>query len=214
MPTDSIIPAQRFDLNETLLDQLRSIYLDSFPPSERDDFQNVVARIVDGSRWLSTVEQAGELLSFAIVVPLADTHVHYLEYIATAEKARGKGVGSVLLKFVCAHLRSLGHITGLLLEVESERAGPEEERLLRRRRVEFYKRHGAVPVDAAPAYRAPNMAGEGAIPFRLMWIPVEIPATPLSGELLRQCIVSIYRQSYGRPGDDRLLQNVLAELTG
>ena len=213
-PTHSITPARRFDLDAPLLNQLRVIYLNSFPPSEREDFQTVIGSITDGSRRLFTVEEFGELLSFAVVVPLADTDVQYLEYIATAEQARSKGVGGVLLQFICTYLRSSGSVSGLLLEVQSEQAGPEQERPLRRRRIEFYKRHGASLVDAAPAYRAPNLDGEGTTPFRLMWIPIRSEAPSLSGAMLRQCIVSLYRQSYGRSAGDPLLQSVLDGLTG
>jgi GNAT superfamily N-acetyltransferase len=216
-PTSSMSPrvrSLRSQLAPELVGQLQVIYLSSFPPSEREEFEPLIDGVSAGTRWLSTVEQDGQLLSFATVLPLADTDVQYLEYFATAEPARGKGIGSVLLQFVCAYLRSQGDVSGLLMEVQSEETGPAEERLLRRRRVEFYQRHNGRLVDDAPAYCAPNLAGEGVIPFHLMWIPIDPDIQSPTGSRLKQCVISIYRQCYGRSIDDPLLQTVLDGLTG
>jgi GNAT superfamily N-acetyltransferase len=214
MPTDSSLRAtRRVQLDDRLLGQLQAIYFASFPPSQREEFQTIVSGIADGTCWLFTVVVGGELLSFATVVPLEDTDVHYLEYIATGESGRGLGIGGKLLQFICAHLRTLGTVSGLLFEVETEDAGSDAERPIRRRRIEFYQRHGAHVVQGAPAYRAPNFAGEGTIPYRLMWIPIRSEVQTLAGPSLGQAVVSIFRQCYERSADDPLLRSVLEDLT-
>jgi GNAT superfamily N-acetyltransferase len=215
-PNDSLSPllrSLRSQLDPELVKQLQAIYLSSFPPSEREEFQSLIDGVTAETRWLSTVEQDGQLLSFATVLPLADTDVQYLEYFATAEQARGKGIGRILQQFICAYLRSQGDVSGLLMEVQSENAGPPEERPLRLRRIEFYGRHDGRLVDGAPNYFAPNLAGEGVIPFHLMWIPIRGDVQLPAGARLRQCVTSIYRQCYGRPADDPLVQTVLDGLT-
>ena len=219
-PTNSSSPllhsldSLRSSLDPELVEQLQTIYLSSFPPSEREEFESVIEGVTAGTRWLSTVERDGQLLSFATGLPLADTDVQYLEYFATAERARGQGIGSVLLQFICAYLRSLGNVSGLLMEVQSENTGPVEERPLRRRRIEFYERHDGRLVGHAPAYCAPNLSGEGVVPFHLMWIPIHKEVQSPTGSRLRQCVISIHRQCYGRPADDPLLQTILDGLTG
>jgi GNAT superfamily N-acetyltransferase len=203
---------RRLLLDATLAEQIRPIYLTSFPPEERDDFDDIVAGIHAGHLWLFTAERAGRLAGFAITMPLAGTDVHLFDYLAVAEESRSDGVGSALIQTIVDTLRADGGTSGLLLEVESDEADLPIDRALRQRRLRFYERHGASVIEAALSYRAPNLAGPGSVPMKLLWLPLSGTAGAPAGQALWDLIVRVYEQGYGRPFDDPLLQEVLSGL--
>jgi len=59
----------------------------------------------------------------------------------------------------------------------------------------------------------PDLSGEGSLEMRLMWLALGTDGRMLSGQKLRDIIVSIYKDSYGRPEDDPLLRSVLQGMT-
>ncbi|RMF31066.1 MAG: N-acetyltransferase, partial [Chloroflexi bacterium] len=135
-----------------------------------------------------------------------------LEYMAIAAGFRGRGIGSALLRHILDTLRLTEHISGLILEVEPKEQGTQEEKALRKRRIQFYRKNGAHLVECAPRYRMPNLAGYGDVEMRLMWLPLREKDITLSGRKLRDCIIKIYRYCYSRSSDDPLLQTVLKDL--
>lgn len=201
--------SRRLSLDDALTGHIRPIYLDSFPPEERHNFDDIVAGIQAGRLWLFTAERAGRLAGFAITMPLRGANVHLFDYLAVAEEARGNGVGSALIQALVDALRADGGVSGLLLEVESDEASLPTDRALRQRRIRFYERHGASVIEAALSYRAPNLAGPGSVPMKLLWLPLRPGAGAPAGPMLRDVIIRLYQQGYGRPLDDPLLQEVL-----
>jgi glucose-6-phosphate dehydrogenase assembly protein OpcA len=75
------------------------------------------------------------------------------------------------------------------------------------RRIAFYERLGAQVVDGAAGYRAPNLAGEGSLAMRLLWLPIS--ELELKGEKLRTCGAALLVQGYGLQETDPLVQKVL-----
>ena len=198
-----------------LIDDLCDIYIESFPPSERVDLRVLAADIVDNRSWLFTARMAHNLMGFAVTTPLSGTQVHLLEYMAVAKEARSRGIGALLLQSVSKHAaQSSDNVIGCILEVESDDFGTEDEQLIRKRRIEFYLRNGVLPVTCAPLYQVPSFAGDDAIlPMKLMWLPLNNETGTLSGRKLRDCICSIYNQSYGLSTDDPFVQSALNDLT-
>ncbi len=201
---------------------LRAIMLDSFPPSQRGDFNRWLNGIAEGRHWLYLAEthriadvamSATRLVGFATIHPWITADAHLLEYLAVAREYRGKNYGAALLRHVAASLRALGTAKGIILETESDDDGTEAERALRKRRIGFYERNGAQLVECAPRFRVPNMIPRGEpLHEKLMWIPLHDHAAPPRGAKLRDSIIGIFTLDYGCAAVDALLQETLKEL--
>lgn len=203
---------RRNSLDTSFVEQFRAIYHDSFPPSERLEFEVLIRTIALRERSFFGAWLDDELVGFAILLPLTGMDVVLLEYIAVNKKHRGRGIGSQILKRI-VHALKEEDIQGMILEVESDEYGDDAEQKLRSRRIEFYKRNGAEVIECARAYCAPDLSRKGVVtPMKLMWLPIKDKATPPRGVLLKNCIRAIFMQSYGRPVDDPLLRKILHQL--
>lgn len=192
------------------VDQFRSIYMESFPDSERDDFDELVQKILQGERLLFTVKKGENLLGIAVILPAITPRVHLLEYLAIVHDWRHRGLGSGFIHEISNNLPT--GASAIVLEVETPEDGTGEEIRIRQRRIEFYLRNGAHVVECAPRYRVPNLAGPGTVGMKLMWLPLETVPVP-TGILLANCLLAIYTKSYGLPADDPLVQTGLSNLT-
>ncbi len=118
-------------------------------------------------RGLALVE-AETAVGLALSGYLAAANLLHLKYLAVAPDRRGRGYGSRLLQASAmageSIARAVGHAgcCGVLLEVEMpEGPPPTADRQLRRRRIAFYERQGAIRT---------------GIPFpRPPWAPAEQP---------------------------------------
>ena len=210
--TGNLIVVRQSRLPAPLIDQTRAIYVESFPPSQRGDFEDLIAHVMSQSRWLFTAMVSDTLLGFAVGTALPGSDVHVLEYMAVGSAFRNQGVGAELLRVVARTVRAAGNVSGILLEVESDDVGDEDEKRLRKRRIQFYSRNGARLLECAPLYRTPNLAGQGFLDMKLMWMPFDETQSALSGNKLRDCICKIYSHCYGRPANDPLVQTTLRHL--
>jgi len=199
-------------LGGRIASQVEAIYLASFPPCEREAFSELANGVKKGDE-LAFIAEEGNVVGFALVQRLSGAGVFLLGYMAVAGERRGRGIGSTLLQYVARDLRRRENAEGLLIEVEPPDEGPDDELDLRRRRIEFYRRHGAQVIAEAGSYRMPDLSGEGSLEMRLMWLALGTDGRMLSGQKLRDIIVSIYKDSYGRPEDDPLLRSVLQGMT-
>jgi GNAT superfamily N-acetyltransferase len=190
-------------------DQLRAIYLDSFPPHERAEFTLLVDSIAASERWLFTATRGDDLFGFAIIVPHIASDVHLLEYLAVARQARSAGIGGVLLKHSVDAARANGSIAGILLEVEHDDDGDADERALRARRIAFYERNGARLIEGVPNYRVPLIGRAGMMRMKLLWLAIDANAQPPRGDKLRECAVGILERSYGVSAEDALVLEVM-----
>lgn len=133
-------------IRHTGLDELQMIYEEriktDFPPMERRPL-STIRKLYRQGRYVCLVLCEGEkLLAYATF--LCDTAVDsvFLDYYAVDPAGRGKGIGSRFLSLLCEHWANK---SGMILECESPRtAKHQEERALRERRIEFYRRGGAV----------------------------------------------------------------------
>jgi len=152
--------------------QLERIYLASFPPGERDPFGEIVAAVQQGALqlWVARVAATGEIVGLAIAGALPQSGLMYLAYLAVEESWRNRGVGAALFRFLADEAARVAGARGLLWEVQPERS--DDPGHIQNRRLRFYQRLGGRLVRCAPHYRMPNLAGEGTIPLRLMWLPL------------------------------------------
>ncbi len=186
------------------------IYEESFPRWERDETADVVASIADGTRQCFVARVDGGLSGLAVVFVLRGPSVAFLEYLAVAEEQRNAGVGGALLDYLLGAV-ALGGIRGIVFEVERPEDAVGAERVLRERRIAFYRRHGASHVDGATSYRAPNLEHAGVTePYSLMWIPARREdSAQLTGGLLRGTVEAILTESYELGRGDPLVLEVL-----
>jgi len=188
-----------------------AIYEQSFPASERDDTEDLLARIEAGQRQGYVASEDGETVGIAVVLPLAGPPVAFLEYIAVDPRRRSRGIGTEML----AQLRrELADLDGILLELEPPESASGEERVTRERRLDFYLRNDAAIVECAPNFRAPNLENpEERVRFTLVWLPLAREGEPPpSGSFLQECVAAVLTQSYELDAADPLVAEVVADL--
>ena len=198
---------------EPVADQIRNLYTEAFPPAQRVAFEVLIAAVEKGERRLFTAEAEGEVLGFAITIPLPDTRFHCLEYLAVNREQRGRGTGSILLRKVLSDLTARENALGLVLEVESDHGRSEAEQETCRARIAFYVRNGAHIVDGVPQFLAPNLVDGGTVEMKLMWLPACNGPSRLCGPQLLSCVCGIYSQSYGLPLDDPRIESTLKSVS-
>jgi ribosomal protein S18 acetylase RimI-like enzyme len=201
-------------LDASFTRQVESIYMEAFPPSQREPFHRVVSAVNEGRRWLYCARASTHVCGFAITMPLPGTGMHLLEYLAVAANMRNRGIGGVLVRDVLQSLRAQGTVSGIVLEVETDEEDDPVEQRLRHRRIEFYRRIGATVIEGVKDYAMPDMRGSGSLAMKLLWLPVISSASVPDGPDLEACIVSIYQHSYGLEPDNPLVKHALASLQG
>jgi GNAT superfamily N-acetyltransferase len=200
---------RRRSLDPLTAARFAAIYEESFPAGERDDTSSLLASIAAGERVCDLAVDGAELLGFAVTLALEDVDVVLLEYLAVDRTLRNGGVGRRLLE----HLRAQLSVPGMLLEVEPPEDATGADAELRRRRIGFYERNGAVVIEGAAGYRAPRSDAAGAYSYVLMWLGISEPAPP-QGAYLADCVSAVLTQSYGLDVADPLVRSVVAELGG
>jgi len=224
-------------LSGRMAKQVRAIYQASFPPSEQTSFSQIVTDVERRERLAYTAQRAGNVVGFAIANPLPVASIHrpayltvvsdrghparssdtvagiyLLAYLAVVAPMRGRGIGTALLRHMATDLRTQENARGLLIEVEPPETGPADEIALRRRRIQFYSRNGAHTITGVP-YRIPNLAGQGSLEMRLMWLPLDGGDRMICRPELRDCIIGIYAVTYGRAEGDPLLASIMRDLS-
>jgi GNAT superfamily N-acetyltransferase len=186
-------------------DAFAAIYEESFPPSEREDTAALLASL-DGRRRGYLAWTDGDPVGLAVVFRLEGPRVEFLEYLAVEARRRSRGVGARMLE----QLRpELDGADGVLFEVErpEDATGPARE--VCERRIAFYLRNGAVVVECAPRYLAPDLEDKSkTVPYTLLWIPLADDAPAPAGARLRESVRAVLTQSYGLDEDDPLVAEV------
>ncbi len=165
------------DLDTPLGRQVINIYEQSFPEAERDPLEDIAASLrnadpnSEATRLRALIEQ-DVVVGFTYFASYKDYYLGYLKFIAVREDIRGKGYGPVLLQDAIRQLRADGRratgwpYLGLVLEVERpETAENDEDRRLRERRIQFYRRNGAVMFEDVDYTARRARPAEFAIPF-------------------------------------------------
>jgi ribosomal protein S18 acetylase RimI-like enzyme len=193
-------------------EQLQALFVEAFPETEREPFDQLAASVNSGTRRLYCASTCERILGMMVVHPLPGTEHLLLEYLATDRAARNRGLGTEILRTVTGLLAQDPMKEGLVLEVESDGHGPEEEREVKARRIGFYMRNGALLLERATGYQQPNFAGPGGIPMKLLWMPLKARASVPEGERLRELVLTIYREAYELGEGDALVEQALRSL--
>jgi len=190
-----------------------AVYQASFPASEREDTDSLLASIADGQRVCDVATIDSAVVGLAVSKSLSVPGTGALEYLAVDPEHRNRGLGAQFLAVLRQRLMAAqGPSLGYILEVERPEDADGAEQELRRRRIGFYERNGASVIACAPEYRAPDLAGPGSLRYVLMWLPAAGPQAPPMGTLLRELLTAVLTESYMLDPDDALVERNLMRL--
>jgi GNAT superfamily N-acetyltransferase len=185
-------------------EQLRKIYVEAFPASQRDPFTALMASVKSESTLSFTVVQEAEVVAFARLSSLSEPACFFLEYLMVSRPHRGAGIGGALLERMLSEISQRPGPQCIVFEAEDpDTAGSASEAELRLRRIRFYERHGAVRL-SADDYAIPCLDGPGTESMQLLWLGDEPP----HGTRLDDLIRTIYREGYYLSDEHSLLQRL------
>lgn len=121
--------------NKSQWKEIKKIYLEAFPKSERKPFVIVKHSVKTGKANIITATDEDILQGFAIVIPFKNTVM--VDYLAVSDKIRSRGTGSKLINEVCRQFADKK--IALLIERIDDNAPNKEQRLARRK---FYMKNG------------------------------------------------------------------------
>ena len=130
----------KIDLKE-FKEQLYPTYKELFPAYERKSLKMIKDLVVDGCTSLYKFVIEGDLVGFSIIHQIENNPYIMVEYFAILPELQNKGYGTL-----CAYkLKEIyKNLKGLTVEVEK----PDNNDLLKERRIKFYERLGLKKVNA------------------------------------------------------------------
>ena len=190
---------------------VKAIYEEAFAAWQRVPFEILLQADTDPSRLQLAMVDDGEVLALAVLSRLKSVSWWFLEYFAVTKARRGNGLGGVLWEAVVERLNGDRDVR-IVIEVEPPEEAPpgSDERTIRERRIEFYRRRGARPLDV-PVYRVPHLSDNGTGELMLLAVPSSEGGLP-SGEELQALVRALYVEGYGLSTDHPLLQAAIASL--
>lgn len=135
------------ELRPLTLEQLQAIYRPSlqrdFPPDELMPWNRMEALALNGSQIALGLFEREDLEAYAILI--RNHSAALLNYFAVEPACRNQGIGSRFLQLLKSSAAGRG-LRYVIFEVEDpDAAANSQDALLRRRRIDFYLRAGAVP---------------------------------------------------------------------
>jgi hypothetical protein len=175
------------------------LYNDSFPPTEREPPEVILAGLRAGVGLAARARQGRETIALGSATLLTAPPAVFLSYIATDSSRRGTGVGGALFRFMAEEgarrlaVRGLA-ARGMLWEVErpDAAADPGEQRQ-RERRLEFFRRGGGLLL--ARPYLQPALGSGEAMALHLMYRPAT-GAAELAAAEIEALVRAVYREKY------------------
>ncbi|MBK9928118.1 MAG: GNAT family N-acetyltransferase [Anaerolineales bacterium] len=208
------------DLDSSLGRQALQIYERSFPEIERDPVENIATSLRNENpdkevTHLRVLIEDDVVAGFTYFSSYKEYYLGFLKFIAVREDIRGKGVGPILLQDAIQQVRADGvwatgwSYLGLVLEVERpEMAENDQDRQIRERRIQFYKRNGAVLIKDLD-YIAPPLADDKpSIPFHLMVLRA-VPKYGMQYWLRQNAVKALLVEGYGEEHDSWFVQHAL-----
>ena len=183
------------------------IYAESIHPREQKP-KALIARMVTLPDYRLFVQKEDDrAMGFSIVFAPAKENFCLLEYMAVDSSRRNSGLGAKLfLHSAHAMAASAGAPLPMLLEVDSDREA-SADRLLRTRRLNFYRRLGCLRIDEL-SYILP-LAGEGAPPEMFLLLHASPEVLAIQKSELRHWLEVIYETVYGCRTDDPRIARML-----
>ena len=165
------------DANDDLFSDWLDLYETSFPPEEKvlvSEFIDLLEEKAKGARPNSHIQAALQNDRFVALLRYdlgKEPGIAYLWYIAVHPDARSGGIGSACFNEVVGRAQE-AQLRAVVFEVEiPEHLDDVERRECARRRIEFYRRQGALVLGGIRyIQRLPN---QPEIPLHIMVRPME-----------------------------------------
>lgn len=109
--------------------EIRQIYFEAFPKSERKPFYTVRRSVKKGKAQMLAAMEKDTLLGFVMIIPYRDMVM--VDYLAVSGKIRSQGTGSKIMREVCGKFPDKKIV--LLIERPDETAENREQRIARRK---------------------------------------------------------------------------------
>lgn len=168
-----------FDGKASVLSNVRTLYMESFPPEERRPWEALAGAISNPSAAISLIiiRSRGCFAGFISWWNLGG--VRYVEHFAIEAARRGEGIGAAAIRKFAAMSAD-----PVVLEVEPESTGD-----MARRRIRFYRRCGFVAHPEHEYVQPPYSPELPAVRMMLMTVGGNVNLHDVSGR--------IYRRVYG-----------------
>ncbi|MGK7902345.1 MAG: GNAT family N-acetyltransferase [Hormoscilla sp.] len=183
------------------------IYVDAFPSNERFPVEFLKETIDKGLRSLYLGYFGDEVVFIAILWPLKDTEFILLDYIATKESYRGRGMGTAFMNAICKLLRDNKKF--MLIEVENPEYGSEREE--KRRRVGFYRRVGAQVMQGV-RHVLPPLDGSGIPTEMLLMVFPEYGNGAIAARVVKDLLTKFYQEMHNGGLDNPVLNDLIQEI--
>lgn len=146
-------------VTDPLLSQIHSLYMDSFPETERRPWDSVKELISNSSPFYSlyAVTMADTFIGFISVWKLP--RATYIEHFAVVADMRSKGIGGTVLNQI---IEDAGN-EPIVVEVELPDSGQDAPR-----RIAFYERHGFSAMSDFLYFQPPYAKGLPDVQMMLM----------------------------------------------
>lgn len=130
--------------------EIKEIYLEAFPKSERKPFFAVRRSVKKGKAQMLTAVDDSVLQGFVMVILYKDTVM--VDYLAVSGKIRSRGTGSAIMREVCKRFSDKRIV--LLIEQLDDSAANSDQRTARRK---FYFKNGFTSSNIYITGRSGNM---------------------------------------------------------
>lgn len=126
--------------NEEIVNLYNNHMTRDFPIEELKPL-DVIQKLIKKDNYICCgLYDNGQLIAYAFLVSLKSYIL--IDYYAVCEQHRNKGIGSIFLSILREKCKDC---YGIMVEVEKpEYAQNENEKLVRKRRIDFYKRNGMI----------------------------------------------------------------------
>jgi acetoin utilization deacetylase AcuC-like enzyme/GNAT superfamily N-acetyltransferase len=143
------------------------------------------------------VGEGGAVTGFALILRFPDLKYAYLDYIASDPDTRARGIGGALYEAVRELLLQKG-ARGLFFDVPHDDPtllkDPSRAEI-NKRRLGFYRRYGALPIERTLYDKTPTPANEGYM-THLVFDPLD-GRRPLRAQAARTFLRALYERKYG-----------------
>ncbi|HEX2548719.1 MAG TPA: hypothetical protein VHM20_02755 [Gammaproteobacteria bacterium] len=186
------------------------IYENSFPPSERESQELLYQALEKNIIKIGCYAENNETIGISVIQPMHSLPFALMNYFAISNSHRNRSLGSLLFSQLTIASENFvkeysQNYLGLFWEVENPDAESNlSEKLLKQRRVQFYKRRGAEVFKKI--FFQPPIAGFSALPMRLMYYATK----PVDLQLEIEITKAVYFEKYHAV--NRIQIEILSEL--
>jgi ribosomal protein S18 acetylase RimI-like enzyme len=196
---------RRVDSSETAcFFDVYAIYLNAFPPEERQSKDILLERFQKGLNELFVLEADQKILAFALLWPLSGIRFTLLDYLAVDSEFRSSGYGSIMLS--CLKTEMFDRKKHLVLEVENPDYGSDT--LSKQKRIAFYLKNGAVLLSNVRYFIPALDFSNNPVEMRLMLLPKYAITKAECAEIMEKIHLEVYASQTSK----ELVQRLISEL--